>query len=67
MPWDPLHELVGLPGRLADRNGAGWTPHVDLYETDDRYVLIAEMPGLGAGDFRPALRRLVAWSGHFQR
>ena len=35
---------------MADAGAAGWTPPVDLYETTDRYVLIAELPGLTRDD-----------------
>jgi HSP20 family protein len=51
MPWDSMHDLVSLPGRLADRSGGVWAPPVDLYETADRYVLIAEVPGFSSADF----------------
>jgi len=51
MPWNSLHDLVSLPGRLADHNGGAWTPAVDLYETADRYVLVAEVPGFTSADF----------------
>jgi HSP20 family protein len=51
--WDPLRDLFALQERIermADAGAAGWTPPVDLYETTDRYVLIAELPGLTRGD-----------------
>jgi HSP20 family protein len=51
--WDPLRDLFALQeriDRMADAGAAGWTPPVDLYETTDRYVLIAELPGLTRDD-----------------
>jgi HSP20 family protein len=47
--WDPLRDLLALQQHL-DRNAnadtPGWAPPVDVYETPDRYVLTAEVPGL---------------------
>jgi HSP20 family protein len=51
--WDPLRDLFALQERIermADAGAAGWTPPVDLYETTDRYVLIAELAGLTRDD-----------------
>src|SRR5215210_8917220 len=51
--WDPLRDLFALQERIermADAGAAGWTPPVDLYETADRYVLTAELPGLTRED-----------------
>lgn len=47
--WDPLRDLLALQEqieRLASAEPPGWTPPMDLYETSDRYVLTAELPGL---------------------
>lgn len=47
--WDPLHDLLTLHerlNRLHVDDAPGWTPAVDLYETVDRYVVSAELPGL---------------------
>ena len=47
--WDPLRDLFALQERierLTEAGDAGWTPAVDLYETSDRYVVSAELPGL---------------------
>ena len=51
--WDPLRDLFALQERMermADAGATGWTPPVDLYETADRYVLTAELPGLTRED-----------------
>lgn len=53
MIWDPLHELVSLHDRVNRRHGQGdaaWTPPVDLLETHDAFVLVAELPGFKAAD-----------------
>lgn len=56
MPWDPLADLRSLQDhldrldRLARRDGAGWMPAVDVYETSDRYIVTAELPGMDRGD-----------------
>jgi HSP20 family protein len=47
--WDPLHDLIALHerlNRLGSADAPGWSPAVDLYETPDRFVLSAELPGL---------------------
>jgi HSP20 family protein len=51
--WDPLRDLLALQERLehlSDAGTTGWTPPVDLYETADRFVLTAELPGLSRDD-----------------
>lgn len=50
--WDPIHDLLAIQQRL-DRfapGPAGWAPPVDLHETDDAYVVSAEVPGLRRED-----------------
>ena len=32
--------------RLSAHHTAAWAPPIDVYETDDRYVVAAEVPGL---------------------
>jgi len=51
MPCDPLRDLRAWQERLerlasAHQDTAGWAPPIDIYETADRYVLTAEVPGL---------------------
>jgi len=58
--WDPfaelesLHDQMGrlLTGNLADwtKTVGVWTPAVDLEETDDAYVVEAELPGVAKDD-----------------
>lgn len=50
--WDPIRDLLVIQQRL-DRfapGPAGWVPPVDLYETSDRYVITAEVPGIKRDD-----------------
>src|SRR4051812_38501522 len=47
--WDPLRDLLALHeqiGQLVGTDAPGWTPPVDLFETDGSFVLTAELPGL---------------------
>jgi HSP20 family protein len=49
MPCDPLRDLRLWQERLehlADQHGTAWAPPIDVYETEDRYVVTAEVPGL---------------------
>jgi HSP20 family protein len=49
MAFDPLRDLLAWQERLerlVAHPGASWTPPIDVYETADRYVLTAEVPGL---------------------
>lgn len=42
-----LHEQLG---HLVGTDAPGWTPPVDLYETEGAFVLTAELPGLNRSD-----------------
>jgi HSP20 family protein len=49
MPCDPLSDLRAWQERLerlAAQHSTGWAPPIDVYETEDRYVVTAEVPGL---------------------
>jgi HSP20 family protein len=54
--WDPLRELADLQermNRLAEPGSAtpaAWTPPVDIIETDDAWVIEAELPGIDRKD-----------------
>jgi HSP20 family protein len=53
MNWDPLHQLATLHRRVDQRHIAGdasWTPAVDLLETHEAFILVAELPGFQADD-----------------
>jgi HSP20 family protein len=50
--WDPAHDLFVIRQRL-DRSlegSEGWTPAIDVYETPDEFVVVAEVPGLSRQD-----------------
>jgi HSP20 family protein len=52
--WDPIRDLLAIQQRL-DRfapGPEGWAPPIDLHETDDAYVLTAEVPGLAREDLQ---------------
>ena len=52
--WEPLHDLLALQraDHVSGEYASGWTPPVDLYETDDHYGITAEVPGLSRDDIR---------------
>ena len=59
MPCDPLRDLrawqEGLE-RLAAQHATAWAPPIDVYETDDRYVITAEVPGIARDQVELALQ-----------
>ena len=53
MPWDPMRDLRVWQERLerlSAHHPDSWTPPIDVYETEDRYVIAAEVPGLARED-----------------
>jgi HSP20 family protein len=49
MPWDPLRDMRAWQERLehlTTHHRDAWAPPIDVYETADRYVIAAELPGL---------------------
>jgi HSP20 family protein len=53
MAWDPLRDLRVWQERLerlSAHQPDSWTPPIDVYETEDRYVIAAELPGLARDD-----------------
>ena len=66
MPWDPLRDIRAWQERLerlSAHQPDSWTPPIDVYETEDRYVIAAEVPGLARDhielkldDFRLTIR-----------
>lgn len=58
MPWDPVRDLRAWQERLERLSVPrtdSWTPPIDVYETDDRYVVAAELPGLTREEIELAL------------
>ncbi len=58
MPWDPMRDLRVWHERLerlSTHHPDSWTPPIDVYETDDRYIVAAELPGLAREDIELAL------------
>ena len=50
--WDPIRDLLAIQQhleRLAPSQ-SGWKPPVDLQETADQYIVIAEVPGMSRDD-----------------
>jgi HSP20 family protein len=41
--------------RLSTHHPDSWAPPIDVYETDDRYVIAAELPGLAREQIELAL------------
>ena len=64
--WDPFQEFTDLYERMGrllehglaefDRAVGGWSPAVDLEETDDAYLVEAELPGVKQDDINVEYR-----------
>jgi HSP20 family protein len=65
MTWDPMRDLRAWQERLAAPRADAWAPPIDVYETADRYVVAAEVPGMTRDQIELALEdsRLII-SGH---
>jgi len=60
LKWDPFKDLQAIQDKIdrifeeslrgRDIVSGGWTPAVDIYETDDAIVLEAELPGMNEKD-----------------
>jgi HSP20 family protein len=58
MAWDPLRDLRAWQDRLerlSTPRTEAWTPPVDVYETADKYIVAAELPGLTRDQIELAL------------
>src|SRR5437867_11253576 len=59
MPCDPLRDLRAWQERLerlASQHSTAWAPPIDVYETDDRYVITVEVPGIARDQVELALQ-----------
>ena len=45
-PWRDLRAWQERLERLSSHHAESWPPPIDVYETPDRYVVVAELPGL---------------------
>jgi HSP20 family protein len=66
--WDPLREFEDLTGQMNSlfesafgrfpmfATVTGWVPAVDIEETDDAFVVEAELPGVKREDIQVELR-----------
>jgi HSP20 family protein len=65
--WDPFRDLEELQARTAQLiesalppgltgNGGVWVPPVDIEETDDAWIVEAEIPGVKSDDVNVDLR-----------
>jgi HSP20 family protein len=64
VPWDPIRNLISLQDRMnrlfdeTMHRGRGtesmdmgtWAPPVDIYETENEIVMVAEVPGVDEKD-----------------
>jgi HSP20 family protein len=56
--WDPLRDFLDIQQRMnrIAPGPTGWTPPVDILETPESYVVLAELPGLGQDDVQLQVR-----------
>jgi HSP20 family protein len=65
--WEPFRELEqlhdqmgrlmeGLPAPFGMTNGGTWVPFVDIEETEDAWIVEAELPGVDRKDVNVELR-----------
>lgn len=50
MRWESLREYRSRAGHVHRRGDSGWTPAADVSETDDCYIVVAELPGVRRAD-----------------
>ena len=50
MRWESLREYRTRAGQSDRRGDSGWTPQADVSETDDSFVVVAELPGVRRAD-----------------
>jgi HSP20 family protein len=54
-PWRDLRGWQERLERLTGHHGDAWAPPIDVYETADRYVVAAEVPGLSRDQIELAM------------
>ena len=79
--WDPFRDLLGIqnemnrlfgrtygPGESAEALDQGsWVPHLDVYETQDRHIITAELAGMTTADVDITVQDNERRFGSFQR
>lgn len=55
-PWRDLRAWQERLERLSSHHPDTWTPAIDVYETPDRYVVAAELPGLARDQIELAMQ-----------
>lgn len=58
MSWDPTRDLRSWQQRLerlSAPQAEPWSPAIDVYETPQEYVVVAELPGLAREEIELAL------------
>lgn len=51
MRWESLREMRSRAGHADHRSSTGWSPPADVCETDDRFTVVVELPGMARDDF----------------
>jgi HSP20 family protein len=54
-PWRDLRGWQDRLERLTGQHGDAWAPPIDVFETADRYVIAAELPGLSRDQIELAM------------
>lgn len=54
-PWRDLRAWQERLERLSSHHADSWTPAIDVYETSDRYVVAAELPGMARDQIELAM------------
>jgi HSP20 family protein len=54
-PWRDLRAWQERLERLSSHHTDSWAPAIDVYETPDRYVVAAELPGLARDQIELAM------------
>jgi HSP20 family protein len=54
-PWRDLRGWQERLERLTGHHGDAWSPPIDVFETADRYVVAAEVPGLSRDQIELAM------------
>ena len=70
LKWDPFKDLITIQERMnrlfdetiskthspGEEIGGGWSPPVDIYETEDHIILKAELPGVNKNDIEVEIK-----------